>query len=163
MTNEGIMHMMTKARELRETASRITKEASRYETLAKGLKKVGKEEFLVFETVNNVKMPVQMGIYEGIYFRLNDLSIQLTNPAYIIKDKESGKYFIRNDRTEQLFHDIVVDSMIRNIEGKSTLPTVHREQSKNKRECTAGEILQKYGFSIEQYRELYSEKPQISA
>ncbi len=159
MTNEVMAHMMTKARELREVASRIEEKASRYEALAKGLKKVNKGEFLVFESINNEKMPVQMGIYEGASFRIDDVGIQLANPAYIIKGKR-GMYDMRNDRTEQQFHAIVVDSLIRNIEGKITLPTVHREKSK--REYTAGEILQKYGFSVEAYMKLYPKK-QVSA
>jgi hypothetical protein len=151
-----------KARELRETASRMEAEASKYEALSRGLKKASKGDFLVLETADNVGMPVQMGTYEGISFRDLDPVVQLGNPAYLIKDLKTGRYSLCNDRTEQLFFSIVVDSMIRNIKGKSTVPTVHKETEKNKREKTAEEILQEYGCSIEQYRQLFAAIPQTN-
>lgn len=151
-----------KAKGLREMASRAVAEASRYEALSRGLKRASEGDFLVFEATNNATMPVQMGIYEGISFRGLGSDIQLRNAAYLIRDPKTGKCRLSNDRTEQLFHATVVDSMIRNIEGKSTIPKVYRETKRSKREKTAEEVLQKYGCSTEQYRQLYAPIPQTN-
>jgi hypothetical protein len=147
--------IMAKAEEIREIASGIMEQASLFEALSKGLKKANKGDFLVFEATNNVTMPVQMGIYEGVSGGLlGDFTIGLNNPAYLIKDSKTGDYCLHNDRVEQLYHAIVVDSIIRNIAGKLTIPTVHREQRGRKGELTADEVLHKYGCSVEQYRKL---------
>jgi len=150
---ETIELLRGKARKLGIRGSSIREEVSKLESVAKVLEEVRPGEFLVFEDTGNDVMPVQMGIYEGISDSL-DLKINLKNPAYIIKNP-TGEYNLRNNREELLFYEIVVDSIRRNIGGKSTIPTIHRDLKESGNGHTANEILQKYGFSIEQYRELY--------
>lgn len=161
MPEKQIDPFLYKAKELREMAAAVKSQAAKYETLSRGLRKANKGDFLVFESRNNTRMPVQMGIFEGISVRGLDPNVELRNPAYVFKDS-TGEYSLKNDRTEQLFFAIVADSMIRNIKGKSTVPRVHRETTRNKREKTAEEILQKYGCSTEQYKQLYASIPQIT-
>ena len=144
----------SRVKELRDYASVIRKEASKLESFARALGKARSGEFIVFEDTSNKRMPVQMGIYEGISCGLG-FAVRLKNAAYIIIDQKTGEYSLRNDRTELLFHAIVGDSIRRNIGGESTIPAVHRELKESKEKHTANEVLQKYGFSVKQYRELF--------
>jgi len=160
MSEKQLDQFSYRAKDLREKATGINAQASYLEALSRGLKKANKGDFLVFETKNNTTMPVKMGIFDGISFRSLDPVVLLKNPAYLLKDTKTGKYNLKNNRTEQNYFAIVVDSIVRNVGGKSTLPKVHRETTKNKREKTAEEVLQKYGCSIEQYKQLYASTTQ---